>query len=117
QRLSRFKGLTPFDFQKEAYNDCMNFLYNDSSKTGIATLPTAWGKSLLASWLSISLHEDGNKCLMVVPSIELLKQNLKKLKSYTNEDIGVYSGSMNEKNNSCPIVIASLQSLKNKHLD
>lgn len=116
-KLREFKGLSPFSFQESAYIDCMNFLLNKDDSSGIAVLPTAWGKSLLVSWLSLSLFDMGHKVLMVVPSIELLKQNLEKLKSYTTIDVGVYSGSMEQKEFDKPLVIATVNSLKDAHKD
>lgn len=116
-KLKEFRGLTPFSFQQDAYVDCMNFLTDGRKSSGLAILPTAWGKSLLISWLSLSLFDSGEKVLMVVPSIELLKQNLSKLQSYTTVDVGVYSGSMGQKDLDKPLVIATVNSLKEHSKD
>lgn len=95
----------------------MEFLYDSSDKTSVATLPTAWGKSLLLSWLGVTLHEDGHKVLMVVPSVELLKQNLEKIESYGLVEVGVFSGSMSRKESDKPIIIATVNSLKGAHTE
>lgn len=95
----------------------MNFFYNDHRQTGVAVLPTAWGKSLLCAWLALSLYDDGHKTLMVVPTLELLKQNKEKLENYSDIEVGVYSGSLLKKESDKPLVIASINSLSEKHLD
>lgn len=117
KELGQFKGLTPFRFQEKAYVDCMLFLdEGDNRKSGVAVLPTAWGKSLLVSWLSLSMTKRGKKVLMIVPSIDLLSQNLKKLEYY-GADVGVYSGSLLKKETSKTITLATVQSLKDKSND
>lgn len=95
----------------------MNFFHNHQGSTGVAVLPTAWGKSLLCAWLALTLEESGHKVLMVVPTLELLKQNKAKIEGYSDIEVGVYSGSLSKKENDKTLVIASINSLADKHKD
>lgn len=58
-------------------------------------LPTGAGKSIVIAELANDLNQD---ILILQPSVEILEQNKAKLAQYVDEDeIGVYSASLNEK--------------------
>lgn len=112
-KVNSFKGFKPFKYQENAYVDCMEFLLHSNLKNGLCIMPTGAGKSLLVAWLSLTLYEKGIETLMVVPSIELLEQNKRKIEIMGGQ-VGVFSGKTKETDK--PLTIATLQSL-NKNAD
>lgn len=91
----------------------MMFFEHSKDSSGLAVLPTGAGKSLILSWVSLSLWENKKQVLMVVPSIELLRQNKEKIEAMGGI-VGVFSGSKKETDK--PLTIATIQSL-NKNSD
>lgn len=96
-----------FKFQQKAVDDCLSFFKGDL-KNGIVIVPTAGGKSIIIG----KIVENLSNCLIVVPSIELLEQNLRVLNSL-GLSVSIYSASFNSKEIS-NITIATMDSLKNK---
>jgi DNA repair protein RadD len=96
------------DYQKEALDDCLEYLKQKKPKPGIVCAPTSYGKSLLISSIA---HEVGEKVLVLQPSIELLKQNLNKL-HLLGGSAEVYSSSL-RKRSIGSITYATLGSVKN----
>lgn len=81
------------------------------SKTrGILVLPTGSGKSLVIA--NIAKKMEG-KTLIFQPSKEILEQNLAKMLSYGERDIGVYSASMDSRTFG-KITFATIGSIANK---
>lgn len=75
-------------YQKEAINVAL------ANKNGILALPTGTGKSLVIAGICKEIKES---ILVLQPSKEILEQNFEKIRSFTDEDIGVYSASKNKK--------------------
>ena len=65
-----------------------------SKKNGLLVLPTAAGKSLVIAEI---VRVSNLKTIVLQPSIEILKQNLEKIKAFGMTDIGIFSASMDEK--------------------
>ena len=65
-----------------------------SKKNGLLVLPTASGKSLVIAEI---VRRSNLKSIVLQPSIEILKQNLEKIKAFGMTDIGIFSASMDEK--------------------
>ena len=77
----------------------------------VCVLPTGAGKSLVIANLAKRLNQH---TLVLQPSKEILEQNLNKMRTYVpNEDIGVYSASMNRKDLGF-ITFATIQSIYKK---
>ncbi len=81
------------DYQKEALDDCLEYLKQNKPKPGIVCAPTSYGKSLLISSIA---HEIGEKVLVLQPSVELLKQNFNKLVLLGGE-AEIYSSTLKKK--------------------
>lgn len=79
-------------------------------KNGILVLPTGSGKSLVIANIVKSL--EGNT-IVLQPSKEILEQNMSKMISYGERNIGVYSASMNVKTIG-KITFATIGSIVNK---
>lgn len=105
---------TLFPYQSKALEDILGFLFEDKKlKSGIACLPTGSGKSIIISKLSENLKDE--KCLMIVPSQELLLQNYQAI---LNEGgiCSLYSASVGKKDVSS-LTLATIGSLKGKGLE
>lgn len=62
----------------------------------LCVLPTGAGKSIVIAELAKQINDH---ILVLQPSKEILEQNLQKMRNYfPNEDIGIYSASMKQKN-------------------
>ena len=83
-------------------------LINDN---GILVLPTGTGKSVVIAGICKKIKEP---ILILQPSKEILEQNFEKIKSFTNEDIGVYSASKGKKEIN-RITLATIGSIKDKN--
>lgn len=102
-----------FDFQEKAYKKGVNFLKNnDTKKGGLIIVPTAGGKSIIIAKIAKEL----DNVLVIVPSIELLNQNLNAMQKEGLE-VGVYSASANSKVIGSRYTIATIASLKDKGLE
>ena len=102
---------TLFPYQSKALEDILGFLFKDKKlKSGLAVLSTGAGKSVILGHLSHSLK--GEKCLMIVPSQELLLQNHQAI---LNEggNCSLYSASVGRKDVS-DLTLATIGSLKDK---
>ena len=102
---------TLFSFQQRAIDDIWAFLFEDKKyKSGLGVLPTGSGKSVILAKLSQML--EGHKVLMIVPSVELLKQNYQAI---LNEggNCSLYSASVDSKEIS-GLTLATIGSLKGK---
>lgn len=80
------------DYQKAAVKAGLEII--KSKKNGLLVLPTASGKSLVIAEI---VKKSGLKTIVLQPSVEILKQNLEKLKAFGMKDIGIFSASMDEK--------------------
>ena len=65
-----------------------------SKKNGVLVLPTASGKSLVIAEI---IRKANIKTIVLQPSVEILMQNLEKIKAFGMADIGIFSASMDEK--------------------
>jgi DNA repair protein RadD len=98
-----------YPYQKEAYNDCKDFLFSNKTKdSGVAVLPTGAGKSVILAHLSL-LASVNDPILFVVPSIDLLRQNADAIRN-EGADVSIYCGSINKRDIST-ITVATIMSL------
>jgi len=79
-------------YQKEAVKAGLKII--KSKKNGLLVLPTASGKSLVIAEL---VRKSNLKTIVLQPSVEILTQNLEKIKAFGMTDIGIFSASMDEK--------------------
>lgn len=81
------------NYQKECID---KFLWSRQfDGADLASLPTGSGKSIIIAELASRFNEN---ILIIQPSVEILTQNYEKLKKYvSDENIGIYSASMNKK--------------------
>lgn len=79
-------------YQEKAVNAGLEII--QSKKNGLLVLPTASGKSLVIAEI---VRRSNLKSIVLQPSIEILKQNLEKIKAFGMTDIGIFSASMDEK--------------------
>lgn len=103
--------LTPRPYQQEAIDRGVAFFKSNDKENALLVLPTAAGKSLIISEIANSLDAD---ILVFQPSLEILLQNLEKMRMYT-DDCSAYSASANEKVVS-KITFATIGSVK-EHID
>lgn len=83
-------------YQKEAVDKIIWSKNANLEGNDIVVLPTAAGKSII---ISNVVHQLNEPTLIIQPSKEILEQNYNKLLNYVNEnEMGIYSASMNEKN-------------------
>jgi len=75
---------------------------------GIVVLPTGTGKSLCIAGICKEIKEP---ILILQPSKEILEQNFEKIKSFIDEDIGIYSASKGKKEIN-RITLATIGSIK-----
>lgn len=80
------------DYQEKAV--CAGLKIIKSKRNGLLVLPTASGKSLVIAEI---VKRSGLKTIVLQPSVEILKQNLEKIKAFGMKDIGIFSASMDEK--------------------
>ena len=82
------KPITPRPFQKAAAEAWLK-----AEKTGVVSLPTGSGKTILAVLLIV---ETQRPTLVHVPTIDLMHQWYDVLKSYLGTEIGIWGGGYNE---------------------
>jgi len=80
------------EYQKNAVAAGMEII--KTKKNGLLVLPTASGKSLVIAEI---VKQSALKTIVLQPSVEILKQNLEKIKAFGMTDIGIFSASMDEK--------------------
>lgn len=91
----KIEKIVPFAFQERVIEEGLAVLKDKKGRSEVLVAATAAGKSIVIAEIARRLPKDGN-ILVVQPSLELLKQNLKKIKSYgTNPS--VYSSSYGSK--------------------
>ena len=83
--------ITPRPYQEAAIKAGLKI---KKGKNGIIVAPTGSGKSIIISEI---IKRSGKKTIVLQPTKEILEQNLNKMKSYSVQDIGIFSASMNEK--------------------
>jgi superfamily II DNA or RNA helicase len=91
-------------YQVEAVNKALH------STSGFIEAATGSGKTLMVSALCDVLNDDGKRCIVIVPSSDLVQQTVQIFKNCL-VDVGVYSGS--EKDLHHDTVVATWQSLQN----
>lgn len=96
------------DYQKRAVEDSIQFLNNSKNSGGMCVLPVAAGKSLIIAEVAKSV---GGNCIVLQPSIELLKQNHNKAINLGVENIKIFSAGVGLKDLSS-LTFATLGSLK-----
>lgn len=89
-------------YQEEAINSAIK---NDN---GILVCPTGTGKSVIIAGICQKIKEP---ILILQPSKEILEQNFEKIKSFTAEDLGIYSASKGKKEIN-RITLATIGSIK-----
>lgn len=94
-------------YQDRAISDCIEYLDNNSKKPSICVAPTGSGKSILVA--QAAKHKSV-PTLVLQPSIELLKQNVAKMRAY-GESPTIYSASAGIKEIS-ELTYATLGSIK-----
>jgi len=97
------------NYQEEAVNDCIEYLESSVSIPVLAVLPTAAGKSLVIAEVA---RRTKGVCVVLQPSIELLKQNKSKAEALGCEDIKVYSAGLDTKEIGETLTYATLGSIK-----
>lgn len=94
------------DWQVEAIN-----VWKEKKCKGTLKVCTGAGKTVCAIQI---IKEEKGKVLIVVPTIQLLKQWVVELKKHIKEDIGVYYG---QEKKAKRITVAVINSLRNKKID
>jgi len=79
-------------YQEKAVEAGMEII--KTKKNGLLVLPTASGKSLVIAEI---IKQSALKTIVLQPSVEILKQNLEKIKVFGMKDVGIFSASMDEK--------------------
>lgn len=103
------KKFTLRPYQQEAADAAVAFLKDPKEKgNGLIVLATGLGKSLVAAEIANQLNSD---VLVFCPSKEILEQNYRKMKTYT-DDCSMYSASVGKKEIS-KITFATIGSVKN----
>lgn len=101
------------EFKLRPYQvEVVNALLQEGS--GFAICATGSGKTSMCAALSLVLNSYGLQVLVIVPSVDLVKQTADEFRERLREyplRVGEFSGS--EKNIDCPIVVATWQSLQN----
>lgn len=83
------------DYQKESVDIGIDFLENGKSGDGgVIVAPTGSGKSLIIAGIAQKVP---GSIIVFQPNIEILEQNMEKLKSFGFTDIGVFSASAGRK--------------------
>lgn len=73
--------------------------------------PCGFGKTIVFCEISKRVHDNGKKIIIVMDSIELVKQTKKKMLAFVNESkVGIVCGSLDKKEINKPIVIGTIQS-------
>ena len=89
-------------YQEEAINSAIK------NENGIVVCPTGTGKSVIIAGICQKIKEP---ILILQPSKEILEQNFEKIKSFTAEDLGIYSASKGKKEIN-RITLATIGSIK-----
>lgn len=97
------------EYQNKAVQDGLRYLSGSSSAPVLEVLPTAAGKSLIIGEIA---RLSGKKCIILQPSIELLKQNTNKAISLGCEGVAVYSAGVGMKDFGDVLTYATLGSIK-----
>jgi DNA repair protein RadD len=95
------------DYQNKSHSATMNFLSGSRKGSKINVVPTGGGKSLLQAK---TVHDYGDRALIISPTIEILKQNYQKFVDYGGQ-ASIYSAKLNSKEIS-KVTYASLGSIK-----
>lgn len=101
------------DYQQAASDASIRFFRSVNERNGLLVLPTGAGKSLVIADIA---HRLDDNVLVFQPSKEILKQNYKKLLSYGEEDVGIYSASFKSKDIK-KITFATIGSVKSHMTD
>lgn len=96
-------------YQSRAVADCLSYLEGGSSAPVLAVLPTAAGKSLIIGEVAKNANR---RCVILQPSIELLKQNTNKAIALGCEGVAVYSAGVGMKEFGDTLTYATLGSIK-----
>ena len=80
------------NYQKKAVEAGLEI--TKTKKNGLIVLPTASGKSLVIAEI---VRQANLKTIVLQPSMEILIQNLEKIKAFGLTDVGIFSASMNKK--------------------
>jgi superfamily II DNA or RNA helicase len=105
------KTLTPREYQVNLFNKILDKI--EKNKSVVATLPTGGGKTLIMMLLCQKFIADSKRVLIVVESLELVKQVGKKLTEIGLNNFTIIQGSKKPDLNA-PIAIASIQTLKRR---
>lgn len=97
------------DNQIPAVKKGIDVLTDDKGRQGLIIAPTAFGKSICIAKIVESLPKHG-KTLVLMPNVELLEQNVEKIKSL-GVSVSVYSASAGEKSLKESIIYATPKSL------
>lgn len=97
------------DNQKPAVKIGIEILSDKKGRQGLIVAPTAYGKSICIAKIVEGLPKDG-KILVLMPNIELLEQNVFKIKAL-DISISIYSASAGEKDLTEDIIYATPKSL------
>lgn len=97
------------DNQIPAVKKGVEILTDSKGRQGLIIAPTAFGKSICIAKIVEELPKDG-KTLVLMPNVELLEQNVEKIKSL-GVSVSIYSASAGEKNLEESIIYATPKSL------
>jgi len=106
------------DYQKTALQGIWSDLKVGPS--ALCVIATGGGKSVIIAALSLEIlaKKPDAKILILFNKVTLLEQLAERFKSIIGDDsIGVYCGSLNEKDDSRSVTVASIQSLKKEKLN
>lgn len=96
------------DYQLEAVENAMGFLFGKSSTNGIIICPTGGGKSWIVAEIAKRLNDN---VIVFCPSREILAQNFEKMETVFPGISSIYSASFNKKEIS-RITFATIGSVK-----
>ncbi len=106
------------DYQEEAISQIWKEI--NEKRTALCVLPTGSGKSILIAELikkSMSVKPD-IKVLVLFNKVTLLAQLAERFKNILGEEtVGIYCGSMDEKDSSRTVTVGSIQSVKPEALN
>lgn len=103
-------------YQQEAVDAAIHFIKNNKKgQSAIIDAATAAGKSLIIGSICRELNKLGHKVLVLQPGIEILEQNIEKLKLFGFNEVQVFSAAMNSKEIGS-ITLGTIKSVYN-HLD
>lgn len=103
------------DYQREAVDACYQHWSNGTIQNPLIVAPTGAGKSAILGTMAAEVTQDpDSRVIVLTHRSELIEQDAKAIRTFTNEPIGIYSAQLKRKDMKQRIVVAGINSVYKK---